>query len=265
MPNPLDSARLLRQLASPSNVRRNTSPFLARRQDEIYSGLDEFVPEQDEDGLPRSAGARSADIARLRQLLGLGRVKHEQEVERTAVAPRVAGEYGLRERRLTNEGALAERDLANRGALDVERERQSGARDINQQRLSIYETLAQGGITPSRVSSGGVSVTTGQGGQPRVPTQGQTRALQQSREGYGTGLIDRMLPGMMGGGNRKQAYLSALSDVLVRTGSYEWIAEQAETARAEGLSATDAIAQASEQGVQLDPYEQEYLKLVLGE
>ena len=61
-------ADLARGVTPPPAPRED--PYLARRRQEIYSGLDEFVPETENDR-PRTANARSADIARRRPNLCL--------------------------------------------------------------------------------------------------------------------------------------------------------------------------------------------------
>lgn len=99
--NPMDSLQTLLRLRTPQNA-TTQDPWLARRQGEIASGLDEFVPDADspdykfaqiEDGarygvsLPR-ADYRSSDMSKLKQMLGIRRMDHEAEIAKSVLGQR---------------------------------------------------------------------------------------------------------------------------------------------------------------------------------
>lgn len=238
-------------------------PWLARRNSEIISGLDEFVPDADsaetmgtqaamaKQGIGVSRDAIREDaMGKVRNLLGLGAVKHQQGMERDAVAPRVAGEFNLRERL-----------LANQGGMDIERERNRAAAERDER---YYGFLDDSDIDPTRISRGGVSVSTGRQTQnTEPPTQGQTKALSDARSSHGRMLnrFGRSFLGMDGG---RQGYENALNDVLVRSGEYDTISQVAKAAAGQGMGSAEALAELESEGIALSPYAKEYLQLVLG-
>ena len=202
-----------------------------------------------ENDRPRTANARSADIARLRQMLGLGRVKHEQEMERTAEAPRVAGEFRLHER-----------ELANRGALDVERERGATTRGTQQ---DYYDYLGESGINPTRVSRGGVSVSTGAGQRPQSPTDAMEKRLMEARSGYRGPMARLQRTVGLGGGS--EGYLNALTSVLTRMGTLNDLQGDLEALKSVSGNTLDERIQAlGADPSGLHPYEREWLELQLG-
>lgn len=101
--NPMDSLRTLLRVQTPQRV-QTEDPWLARRQGEIASGLDEFIPDADspeykyqqmEQGarygvsLPR-ADARSADMSRLKQVLGFKQLENEAEIAKSVLGSQAA-------------------------------------------------------------------------------------------------------------------------------------------------------------------------------
>lgn len=130
--NQQNSLRALLGLRTPSHVQTG-DPWMARRQSEIASGVDEWIPDADspeykyeqmEQGartgvsLPR-ADARSADMSRLRQVLGLAQRKHEQELEQEhlkgqyGVAGQVAGQEAAMDRLIASQGGMDRRAEGN--------------------------------------------------------------------------------------------------------------------------------------------------------
>jgi hypothetical protein len=142
--NPMESLQTMLRLRTPAQVQTG-DPWMARRQSEIGSGLDEWLPDADspeykydqmEKGqhygvsLPR-ADARSADMSRLRQVLGMQGVKHQQNLEQQTVkgeydiAGQVAGQQAAMDRLLAAQGAItgrSERGYDERAALEEERQ-----------------------------------------------------------------------------------------------------------------------------------------------
>jgi hypothetical protein len=68
---------------------------------------------------------------------------------------------------------------------------------------------------------------------------------------------------MLGISGVDSKYQQELSNVLDRKGLLQRVSQAAETFKAAGSTAEEAIASAAENGLQLDPLEQEYLRAVL--
>lgn len=141
--NPMEGLQTLLRLRTPQNVTAS-DPWMAKRTDEITSGLDDWLPDADspeykydqmEKGahygvsLPR-ADARSADMSRLRQVLGMKEQQHRQNLEQQTVkgeydiAGQVAGQQAAMERLLAAQEAItgrSERGYDERAQLEEER------------------------------------------------------------------------------------------------------------------------------------------------
>ena len=151
MPNPMNSLQTLLRLKSPSQVQTG-DPWLARRQSEIASGMDEILPEADspeykfqqiEDArrtgiaLPR-ADYRSGDMSKLRQVLGMKQREHEQNLEQEAVKGAYgieanrAGQDAAMQRILATQGSINERSGADREARSAALEQRLGSMESNQ-------------------------------------------------------------------------------------------------------------------------------------
>jgi hypothetical protein len=147
--NSLSSLQTLLRLKTPQNA-TTTDPWLARRSGEIASGLDDFVPDADspdykydqiEKGarygvsLPR-ADARSADMSRLRQVLGFKQMDNEAEIAKS-----VLGSQAAMDRVLAAQNAQTSRTQMQQEGSNARSEADRAAREATlETRLSSMET-----------------------------------------------------------------------------------------------------------------------------
>ncbi len=257
--NPAESLRTLLRLQSPTNVPVNGDPYMAKRRADILSGVEDYVPggdsadyraaqdagmTVDEQGVRHQASAgsrdsyRASDIAKLKQVIGLKQAEDAASLQRVTAPQQIAGEFGVKRQ-----------ELANQGNLEAEKVRAAGLRDQ-------YSARADQAAQVQAAKQAAV--------KPVSPTSAQTTALSKARDAYGS--MGNKVRGFLHMQPQGRAeYESALNDVLVRSGSFDWISQMAKSAQASGMTGSDAIAEAGSQGVDLNPYEQEYLKLTLGE
>jgi hypothetical protein len=135
--NPLDSLRTLLRVNTPQRV-QTEDPWLARRQGEIASGLDEFIPDADspdykfaqiEDGakygvsLPR-ADYRSSDMSRLKQVLGFKQMDNEAEIAKSVI-----GQQAAMDRILAAQGAQTQRTEMQQSGSNARSEADRAARE----------------------------------------------------------------------------------------------------------------------------------------
>jgi hypothetical protein len=263
--NRMDGLQTLLRLRSPQNMTGSTS-----QTRDIATGEDWMEPselEQIEGALStndammhRTGGAygwspsreqvRDAGMSNLRKTLNIGGIEHGRKMQTVTAPQQIAGEFGMKRQQLSNEGDLA-----------VEKERRAGQQDY-------YKYLQDSGIDPTRVSRGGVSVSTGAGSQNQVdpPTGSQTTALSKARTAYQGGTMNsvRRMLGMQPSG--RQDYEAALNDVLVRSGSLQGLQQALpELQQAQGATLEERILNAGYDATGLSPYEMEWLKLQLGE
>ncbi len=152
MPNPMESLQTLMRMKSPSQVQTG-DPWLARRQGEIASGLDEFLPDADspdykmqqiEDAqrtgvsMPR-ADYRSGHLAQLRQMLGLKEMEQSHELQKS-----VLGQQAQMDRILAAQQAQTGRTAMQQEGQSARGEADRAAREAAlEQRLGSMESQQQ--------------------------------------------------------------------------------------------------------------------------
>ena len=242
---------ILRRLVSPSNMTQS-SPWMAKRRAEIYSGMDDMLPDGDSpeykaaqirfgnEGIPVSRDSmRTSDMSKLRQRLNLQRIEHEQELEQGAQkgqfeidkarqeAEAYADRLGLQE------DSWMRRDAARQGALD--------------QRTQFVQ--------------GQVSERAGNRQTTGAPTEGMEKRLAESRKGPGP--LARFIPGRQAAS--REAHERNLVSVLTRMGSLRGLQADLGTLQGtEGASLDERITNAGGDPSELHPYEREWLELQLG-
>lgn len=149
--NSMEGLQTLLRLRQPSHVQTG-DPWLARRQSEIASGLDDFLPDADspeykyqqmEQGqhygvsLPR-ADARSADMAKLRQILGFKQQEQEAEIAKSVLGQQaqmdriLAAQGGQTYRTQLQQEGTSARSEADRAAREATLETRLGSMEAQQ-------------------------------------------------------------------------------------------------------------------------------------
>lgn len=272
----LDSLRTLLRMPTTSRV-QDTDGFVARRRNDIVSGVDDLVPDADgadirmaqQDAGRKGYGGISRDmikqdtISKVKNLLGMGEIEHGREMEQDEHRERLRGEYDLRGREISNEG---QRDVARTYAD----QRYNQALAVNESKQQQIDAMLRGAPQDRSVSVAGV----GSVGAP--PRQGATRTsattvpdqmdkrYQTAKTTYdgGWNSLVRKLPGGFDGG--RQGYETALTSVLERKGTLQNVLQGIKSGMAEGLSADELIQDAEANGFPLGPHEQEYIRLKVG-
>lgn len=248
----------LQRMNSISNVGGLTNRGL-----DIAQGYDQFEPSEADligaqlqargPAQPSREQLRESAMSKVKQLLGMSREEHAQEMEEEALKVEAAAQ----QRAAQNE-AIAERQ---REAAEFASQRQSATSAATDARAAAGRE-AQMAALDKRLAA----QEAGGGSTRRLPTEGMDKRLADARAGFQgfhpMNSLQRFL------GMRPSAdtvYQSALESVLERKGTLGPLGQLATEAKAEGMTAQMAIAEAAQQGVQLDSQEQEYLTLLLGQ
>ncbi len=257
--DPTGSLRSLLGLSSVPNVGGLTNRGL-----DVASGMDAFEPSEqelkDEQGAildsqrgqtytyaPSRESLRDDTMSKVRQVLGLQGVRHQQQMETEQAKSGAAMDRFLMQQQGLNDRAQASRD-AQMGMLDQRLRAQEAAREDQQAHAS--------GLQDQRLAAAG------QGRSFEIPAQ-MEQSLGKARDSYGGTMAGIARKLHMDGG--RQGYDGALTSVLTRMGSLSGLQQEIARGKASGMNGAALIADAAANGVQLHPYEQEYIKLHLGE
>lgn len=261
MPNGMESLRTLLKMPSISNV-----SGLSQRGLDIASGLGDYEPSEAE--LLAAQQATGGGISR--ETLRSGALDHVRKMltERKAQQGR-QDELAAR----AQQDALAKQELVNKGNEGVARiqgdarvnaaENSAAAAWARLQDQQAAQAALQDDRLAARAQQPGTQATT-------VPSDMDKRLSETRKSFQGAHPLDYLLDKLPGGSmlsgtqGRQRDYINSLTSVLTRTGKMQNIQAAADYAKANGLSAADAINQFKQGGVTLDPYEQEFLQLTLG-
>lgn len=253
--DPDGALRALKSMQGVTNVGSLTNQGL-----DIAQGLGDFQPsEQDLMGAqhaltryspegsfvtPSRESIRESAMGRIKQMLRMQQVEQAQKLE--LGQQKIDAE--TQARTAQNEAIAArQREMA---------EMNQAAREAAREDAQAHAAMMQDERLAAQGPSGG--------GAQRLPTEGMDKRLSDARAQYqgGWNSFVRKLPGGFDGG--RQQYQGALESVLTRTGSLGALQKNAKEAQAAGMNAAAAIQEAANQGVTLDPYEKQYLELLLG-
>lgn len=266
-----NSLQTLLRLSSPSNLTSTNDPWLVGRQNDIYSGLDAWVPDADsetfraaqDEGMttdqygvrhqasvrPRT-GMRADMLALLKQKLGLGAIQSSRdlnsELQKIALKGNIEGQSQERQAEIYADRARLQSELAD------ERNANAAARAFDRTQY-----------TQDNINDRAAASLNARGTKSTPPTQGQTKALSASRDYYNSTQA-KMARGLHLGSGGREEYINNLEDVLQRDGVYGWTSQLVKDARANNASTAEAMARAEAEGVTLSPYQQEYLQLMIG-
>lgn len=255
-PNAL--ATLLR-LREPSNLTNRSQHEL-----DIITGADDLGPSDlelqgiQEQTTLRTPGGYTANFSRekirdsamqtLKRKLALGAIEHQQQMEKTLAPKRIEGQFQV-EAAERSAKAAADRLQAQQDAIA---ERQRVTQEGLDRRLAEQE----------RIGDERVAMRPAPGSRGGTPTEGMVKRLREAQSNYG-GTVNSFFRRFGADGGRT-AYSQALTDVLDRKGTLRGLSQAVAEAKAQGMTAEQALADAAANGVQLDPYEQEFVKLTLG-
>jgi hypothetical protein len=269
---PIDSLRTLMGLQSPANVRSLDAAGLDRAQ-----GFGEYEPSEAEllDAQLETGGSVS------RESLRSGAMSH---VKQKLAQQGQQQQYKMQLEGQQQERELAKQRLANEGTANAARiagdsrvSQAEAAAKAKQDALDTVMGYIQGNGDPNR----GFSVP-GVFSQPNAPRQGQQtqaqtvpsdmdKRLSDTRSQFrASHPMDYLLDKIPGGGmfsgtqGRTADYENALNSVLTRTGKMGGVQTIANALKGR-MTAAQAIQQLEAEGEILDPYEQEYLTLKLGQ
>ena len=271
--NPMESLRTLMRLPSVSNVSNLSDEGL-----DIAQGLGDYAPSEAElmGAQEQTGGAISREMIRKSAMAN---------IKQKLMAGQQAQAYKLQQDQAGHQRDLSKQRLANEGQENVARINTEGkaaqAEAAARAKAEMADAMIQGAAGSGRSVS--VSGVGGIGPQPRQPgqgsseppTEGMLKRLQESKgrfEGFSplSSLYEKFTGKPSG---EREAYGSALSDVLSRSGSMETVQQVAGLlAKYPGtLQQKIAAAQAASEEEfpydlsGLDPYEQQYLQFKLGQ
>lgn len=249
MANNLDSLRTLLKLKSPTNV--TDDPYMARRRNDIVSGVDDMVAEgdsalyrqkQDADkGRFSRESYRNDDLASIRNILGQKQIAHEQQMERTERPLHIKGKYDVEAARAAAEASM--------NSLVLRDEMMQNRANTKDDRIDARAADTQAAIT-GRVGLGS-------------PTDQMEKRLAASRSGYKNSWL-RKIPGM--GNTGRNDYESALVSALTKMGQMDTLQQDlADLKQQPGNTLDEKIANLGADASSLHPYEREWLELQLGQ
>ena len=249
----------LRRLRPPT-----TDPYVTRRTDEIYSGLDDMIPEagsadirqlQDESGGRYSRDSiRAGGIANLRQLLKRGQIEHGQVMEREGQR----GQFQLEGQKQAAQIA-ADRFDATQEASDRRFEASQAGQDRRQERQIAAAMSRQDDAQDFKVNNPTAT-------RAAVPGQ-MYDAINKAEKALPTNPLTRFFYGTKANAQYEQTlanYLDRKGEledaqaVLSRLGRYQGSLD-------ERIAASQADPNFEYDLSTLDPYTRKYLALKLGQ
>lgn len=166
----LASIQSLLRLKSPSNVQALPS----KRSLDVVSGMDDFAPDPDspelkmaQEGIARKTGmgfsreALRGDImGKVKQVLGLQQIEHQQEMEKAVVPEQIRGEYGVKQaetgakaladRLKFSQDAIGQRQEANQAAIMDRLNVTQGAQNARQEDAQAFKA---GNVNPAAITA----------------------------------------------------------------------------------------------------------------